>query len=160
MATEDEAENKQFTQQNPSRHIFCHHICRMIENWKKNFPVITQILLKNKKQLSLELERCLIDSFRPSSISLLPELRRIVLYLCMYRRHPFTSRDILRPKVAEQMPLRQQQARGPRRFQLGLHVISALTGERRAGPSQLRPLPLGRQRGGARAAAPKVFGQN
>lgn len=73
----------------------------------------------------------------------------------MYRRHPFTSRDILRPKVAEQMPLRQQQARGPRRFQPGLHVISALTGERRAGPSQLRPLPLGRQRGRARAAGPE-----
>lgn len=50
--------------------------------------------------------------FIQSSISLYPNFQRIVLYLFMHRRHPFASRDVWLPKIAEQMPLRQQQGTG------------------------------------------------
>lgn len=71
-----------------------------------------------------------------------------MLYLLMHRRHTSASRDILLPKIAEQMPLRQQQGTWTSdSFPPGPYIISALTGEQRTGPSQLRLLPKGRGNG-------------
>lgn len=73
-------------------------------------------------------------SFIRSSISLYPNFQRTVLYLLMHSRHPFASRDMLLPKIAEQMPLRQQQGTGtPDSTWPGPQPLQALTGERRAG---------------------------
>lgn len=90
--------------------------------------------------------------FIQTSISLYPNFRRIVLYLLMHRRHPFASRDILLPKTAEQVPLRQQQGTwtsdsSPR----GLYAISG-TNRRAAGGAQLAP-PTAAPRPKGRAAA-------
>lgn len=148
-----------FSKQNFSRHIFCHHICRMIENKKiKNLSCNYTSSLK-KKNLSLELERCLVDSFIQSSISLYPNSRRIVLYLFTHRWHLFTSRDILLPKIAEQMPLRQQQGTWTSdSIPPGLYIISG-TNRWAAGGFQPAPptatlLPKGRGDG---ATHPKGF---
>lgn len=104
---------------------------------------------KNKKQRTELRAWEMPDSFKQSSISLYPNFRRIVLYLLMHRRHTSASRDILLPKIAEQMPLRQQQGTWTSdSFPPGPYIISALTGEQRTGPSQLRLLPLYCRRGG------------
>lgn len=99
------------------------------------------------------------DSFIQSISSLYPNFRRILLYLFMHRRHPFASRDILLPKIAEQMPLRQQQGTWTSdSFPPGLYIFSAITGERRTGLCQPRPLSLYCQRGGVMAQRTrKVF---
>lgn len=78
------------------------------------------------------------DSFIQSSISLYPKFRRIVLYLFMHRRHPFASRDILLPKIAEQMLETAAGHMDLGQFPDG-YIISALTGEWRTGPASSTP---------------------
>lgn len=75
----------------------------------------------------------------------------------MHRRHLFASRDILLSKVAEQMPLSQQQGTWTSdSIPPGLYIISGTNWWAAGGP-QPAPLPLYCQRARGRAAHPEGF---
>lgn len=132
----------------------------MIENKKiKNLSCNYTSSLK-KKKAELRAWEMLGRRFIKNSISLYPNFQRIVLYLFMHRRHPFASRNNLPPRIAEQMPLRQQQGTWTSdNLPPGLYYVSG-TNRWAAGGSQPAPptaalLPKGGEGDGA--AHPEGF---
>lgn len=111
----------------------------MIENKKiKNLSCNYTSSLK-KKKAELRAWEMLGRRFIKNSISLYPNFQRIVLYLFMHRRHPFASRNNLPPRIAEQMPLRQQQGTWTSdNLPPGLYYVSG-TNRWAAGGSQPAP---------------------
>lgn len=132
----------------------------MIENKKiKNLSCNYTSSLKKKKKLSLELERCLVDaSYRTASLYTRTFKELCCTYLCTEdTRLLLGTCHFLR--LQNRCLWDSSRAHGPRTASCRVcTMFQAPPGERWAGPSQLRPLPLYRQRAGGMAQrTQKVF---